>query len=193
MTSRAARYRQQSKARLVNVEPLTRLTAIINGAGIDEVPLGEYLTREWLPAVSLEVEASTFTNLQRHVNAYIIPNLGDVSVCDINRDVLRRFYQVILHTPKSRGNGLISKNTCISIHATRRCAGRCNASPTADASSPIPLGGRGRDSRSRRCSSRRCGRRRISPASWNLFAAMSSKRCGTSSHSPGCVGAKHWR
>ena len=118
MTSRAARFRVQSKARLVNVEPLTRLTAIINREGLDEVPLGEYLTKEWLPAVNLEVEASTFTNLRQHVNAYIIPNLGDVPVCDINRDVLRRFYQVILHTPKSRGDGLLSKNTCISIHAT---------------------------------------------------------------------------
>ena len=118
MTSRAARYRAQSKARLVNVEPLTRLTAIINRQGLDEVPLGEYLTQEWLPQINLEVEASTFQNLRYHVNAYIIPNLGDVRVCDINRDTLRRLYQQLLHTPKTRGDGMLSKNTCISVHAT---------------------------------------------------------------------------
>ena len=118
MTSRAARMRIQSKARLVNVEPLTRLSAIISRQGLDEVPLGDYLTKEWLPGVSLEVEASTFTNLRYHCNAYIIPNLGDMPVCDIDRETLRRLYQQLLHTPRSRGEGFLSKTTCISVHAT---------------------------------------------------------------------------
>lgn len=116
--ARPAHMRHASKAHVTHVEPLARLTAVINGQGFDEVPLGEYLTREWLPAVNLEVEASTFQNLRHHVNTYIIPNLGHVPVCDINRDTLRRLYQTLLHTPRGRGGGMLSKTTCISIHAT---------------------------------------------------------------------------
>jgi integrase len=81
-------------------------------------PLGKYLSEEWLPAVRSEIEPSTYVGLQYHIRAYINPRLGNVPICDIDREMLRAFYRELLRTPMSRKSGLLSKGSVINIHAT---------------------------------------------------------------------------
>ena len=83
----------------------------------EETPLGDYLTKEWLPAIRTEIEPTTYAYLETTTRLYINPLLGDLPVSAIHRDMLRSFYGELLRTP-SRNGGFLSKLTVIQVHST---------------------------------------------------------------------------
>jgi integrase len=85
---------------------------------VDETLLGDYLTKEWLPAIKTEVEPTTYSYLAATVRLYINPVLGDLPVSGIDREMLRAFYRELLRTPLKRRSGFLSKQTVVKVHAT---------------------------------------------------------------------------
>lgn len=84
-------------------------------AHLVERPLGAFLIEDWLPAVELELEPTSFVSQRGHVLKYIVPALGDVPIGNVTREMLREFYAQTLRT---RRNGRqLSKSTAIRIHA----------------------------------------------------------------------------
>jgi integrase len=84
---------------------------------VEDTPLGEYLTKEWLPAIRTEIEPTTYSYLETTTRLYINPQLGEVAVSAIHRDMLRSFYGELLRT-RSRNGGFLSKLTVIQVHST---------------------------------------------------------------------------
>jgi integrase len=85
---------------------------------VDDTLLGDYLTKEWLPAIRTEVEPTTYSYLEATIRLYINPALGDLPVSGIDRDMLRSFYRELLRTPLKRRSGFLSKQTVVKVHAT---------------------------------------------------------------------------
>lgn len=82
-------------------------------------PFGDYLVNEWLPALKVDVERTTYQICYDHVEHYIIPTLGTVAVADITQRMLKEFYQQLLQTPTRRGGGhTLSKTSVIRIHSS---------------------------------------------------------------------------
>lgn len=81
-------------------------------------PFGDYLLDEWLPALKVDVELTTYVGCESHIHNYIIPALGDVPVSAITHRMLKEFYQQLLLTNWQRsGTHLLSKGTVTRIHA----------------------------------------------------------------------------
>ncbi|MFD6353225.1 tyrosine-type recombinase/integrase [Nocardia tengchongensis] len=56
----------------------------------------EFLIDEWLPAIKLVVDATTYDNWKNYTNAYVVPHLGDVRVQQITDRKLIAFYALLL-------------------------------------------------------------------------------------------------
>lgn len=55
-----------------------------------------YLTNVWLPAIELSVRPSTFGEYRMLVNSYIVPELGNVPLADIDGPMLTAFYSKLV-------------------------------------------------------------------------------------------------
>lgn len=96
----------------------TQIVPFPGGPAYDSTLLKDYLLNEWLPALRVDVEPTTFRGCNDHVRTLINPHLGSIPVSDISQRMLREFYQELLRTPCRRGTGLLSKNSVIRVHAT---------------------------------------------------------------------------
>ena len=85
---------------------------------VENTLLGDYLTKEWLPAIRPEVEPSTYSYLEAAIRLYINPALGALPISGIDRDMLRSFYRELLRTPLQRRSGFLSQQSVVKIHAT---------------------------------------------------------------------------
>ena len=87
-------------------------------AADDELtPFGDYLLDEWLPALKVDVEPTTYSTCSNHILNYVIPALGDVPVSAITHRMLKEFYQQLLQTTWVRSETrLLSKGTVTRIH-----------------------------------------------------------------------------
>jgi integrase len=84
---------------------------------VEDTLLKDYLTKEWLPSVRIEIEPTTYSYLESVTRLYINPRLGEVPVSAIHRDMLRDLYRELLRTPGRHG-GFLSKHTVVQVHAT---------------------------------------------------------------------------
>ena len=105
-SERIAQKRQGSRRYLLSVPTV-----------VEDTLLGDYLTKEWLPAIRTEIEPTTYAYLETTTRLYINPRLGDVPVSAIHRDMLRSFYLELLRTPSRRGT-FLSKQSVIQVHST---------------------------------------------------------------------------
>lgn len=85
----------------------------------DSTPFGDYLLEEWLPALKVDVERTTYSASYAHSLQYIIPAIGKVPVSDITQRLLKEFYQDLLQTPARRGGEkFLAKTSVIRVHST---------------------------------------------------------------------------
>jgi integrase len=85
---------------------------------VDNTPLGDYLTKKWLPAIATQVELTTYHYLEQTTRNYIEPFLGDIPVSAIHRDMLREFYRELYRTPLKSRSGFLSKSSVVRVHST---------------------------------------------------------------------------
>lgn len=80
-------------------------------------PFGDYLYDEWLPALKVDVEPTTYNTCREHVDNYVAPWLGDMPVSAITMRMLKEFYQELLQTHWRRSEArLLSKGSVTRIH-----------------------------------------------------------------------------
>lgn len=88
---------------------------LLKGGSQDDTSLRDYLLKEWLPALRVDVEPSTFKGCEE-------PSSSPISATclsrALNHEMLRGLHQQLLRTPLRRGTGLLSKATVVRIHAT---------------------------------------------------------------------------
>ncbi len=83
-----------------------------------EVPLGEFLERQWLPAIEHTVRRSTFVGYRSHVLVHIGPLLGSIYLAELDAPRLNRFYARLMSEGRRKGRGGLSPSTVRRIHAT---------------------------------------------------------------------------
>ena len=88
-------------ARLASAESARR-----NG-GRSELSVAGFLTRHWLPAKGIDLEASTFDGYQRVVRLHILRHIGDIPLRGLRTERLEELYSYLLVHGNSRtGQGL---------------------------------------------------------------------------------------
>jgi integrase len=124
-------------------EAQTALTAelgkIQRGEHIEKskITVGEFLEREWLPAIeaSRRRKSGTLDQYRIYVEKRIVPAIGQVVLQDLDAATLDRFYATLgtRLAPKSVRNTAIMLSGALSFAATRR---RIRSNPAKDAEMP---------------------------------------------------------
>lgn len=116
---RAGSDRDEAEAlatRLASAESARR-----NG-GRSELSVAGFLTRYWLPAKRIDLEASTFDGYQRMVRLHILRHVGEIPLRSLRTERLEELYADLLDHGNSRtGLGLAPK-TVLDVHVIIRSA-----------------------------------------------------------------------
>ena len=65
--------------------------------------VGEYLERDWLPAVRRELAESTWESYVRNVKLHVVPYIGGVQLQQVDGAVLNRLYSELLESGRKLG------------------------------------------------------------------------------------------
>jgi integrase len=85
--------------------------------------VGEFLTDEWLPAVRVTLEASTWESYERNLRVHVIPAIGQVYLQALDGARLNRLYASLLLDGRKRGKGSgLSARTVRYIHTILHAA-----------------------------------------------------------------------
>ena len=87
----------------------------------DDIPnlaLGDYMVNIWLPAIELEVEPTTFSAYRSAITCHIAPAIGDLTITQLNRDVIKQFYAQLLTTNSNKGRQPLRKTSVERVHCT---------------------------------------------------------------------------
>ncbi|MEA3509835.1 MAG: tyrosine-type recombinase/integrase [Actinomycetota bacterium] len=81
-----------------------------------------FITRYWLPAKRLDLEASTFDGYQRVIRLHLLPHIGDIALRGLRTERLEQLYGDLLdHGNTLTGEGL-SPKTVLDVHVIIRAA-----------------------------------------------------------------------
>lgn len=75
-----------------------------------------FLSDEWLPAIRGSVAGGTFRKRQRHVERYVVPQLGGDRLQDVTAAALERLYGLLVS--EGAGRGPLSASTAADTHRT---------------------------------------------------------------------------
>ena len=79
--------------------------------------LGEFLVDEWLPAIKVTIEESTWASYERYLRLHVTPHLGGVRLEAIDAGMLNRLYADLLDHGRLDGKpGGLSRRTVRYIH-----------------------------------------------------------------------------
>lgn len=79
--------------------------------------LGEFLTDDWLPAIKVTIEASTWASYQRYLRLHVIPPLGGVRLEAVDPGMLNHLYADLLDHGRLDGKpGGLSRRSVRYIH-----------------------------------------------------------------------------
>jgi integrase len=84
--------------------------------------LGDYLAREWLPAVETTVKPTTFAQYRQLVTTHVLPRIGAVALRDLETAHLDRLYAELLREGRRDGTGGLSAKTVRHVHVALRKA-----------------------------------------------------------------------
>lgn len=87
----------------------TRLLAELDAGTLtapSRIGVADYLTGVWLPAVELEVRASTFSTYRRVVDVYLVPRIGGRRLADLTPADVTGAYRQMLAGGGRNGSGL---------------------------------------------------------------------------------------
>jgi integrase len=80
--------------------------------------LGRFLTDEWLPAVRMTVEPSTWASYSRYLRLHVLPRIGHLQLTRLDAGVLNRFYADLLEGGRRDGKpGGLSPRSVRYIHS----------------------------------------------------------------------------
>ena len=100
--------------RLASAESVRR-----NG-GRSELSVTGFLTRYWLPAKRIDLEASTFDGYQRMVRLHISRHIGDIPLRGLRAERLEELYSDLLDHGNSRTGRGLSPKTVLDVHVVIR-------------------------------------------------------------------------
>jgi integrase len=103
---------------------LTRILGQLGDAAYVEpskLPVGEYLTGRWLPAIRTRVRPSTWDSYRRNVERHLVPRIGHKRLQRLTGDQLSGMYAELLTGGRRDGEGL-SPRTVRYLHAIVRRA-----------------------------------------------------------------------
>jgi integrase len=79
--------------------------------------VGEFLTRDWLPAIRATVEPSTHESYTRYLRLHVIPRIGGIGLQQLDAGALNKFYADLLDHGRLNGQtGGLSPRTVRYIH-----------------------------------------------------------------------------
>jgi integrase len=79
--------------------------------------LGDYLTDEWLPAIKVTIEDSTWASYERYLRLHVIPHLGGVRLEAVDAGMLNRLYADLLDHGRLDGKpGGLSRQSVRYVH-----------------------------------------------------------------------------
>lgn len=84
--------------------------------------LGDFLEREWLPAITTRVRASTWDSYSRNVRLHITPHLGSEPIQALTPARLNAFYADLLASGRVDGAGGLSPKSVRYVHGILRKA-----------------------------------------------------------------------
>lgn len=109
-TADAPDFSLQAAGQFGNVRDVTaRNTAV----------LGEY-ARKWLDSIKCQVKESSYIKYWNLLNTYIVPELGDIQWCALNRETVELFCNRLLSVGGRKKKGLSSKTVSDIMAALRR-------------------------------------------------------------------------
>jgi integrase len=80
-------------------------------------PLGEFLTKDWLPAIRATVEPSTHESYTRYLTRHVIPRIGGIPLQQLDAGILNKLYADLLDHGRLDGRpGGLSARTVRYIH-----------------------------------------------------------------------------
>ena len=80
--------------------------------------LREYLEKEWLPAITSTVRATTYRSYRGHIECHIVPALGSVQLQRLNGALFNAFYAKLAKEGRYHSEISLSPATIRRIHAT---------------------------------------------------------------------------
>jgi integrase len=78
---------------------------------------GEFLSNEWLPAISASVRPTTLDHYEQNIRVHVLPTIGSLRLHDVSAARLNRLYAELLKSGRCRGGGL-SPKTVRHVHTT---------------------------------------------------------------------------
>ena len=79
--------------------------------------LGEYLTQDWLTAIKVSVEPSTWASYERYMRLHVIPHIGHVRLQAVEAGILNRLYAELLESGRLDGKpGGLSARSVRYVH-----------------------------------------------------------------------------
>lgn len=103
-------------ARLATAEAARR------NASRSELSVGGLLTRYWLPAKRIDLEASTFDGYQRVVRLHILAHIGSIPLRSLRTGRLEQLYSDLLDHGNTRSGQGLSPKTVLNVHVIIRAA-----------------------------------------------------------------------
>jgi integrase len=88
----------------------------------EQITVGSYLTKEWLPSVRSELRFSTFDSYRRNIEIHVVPRLGDARLQTLRPIDLTRYYKGLLVDGRRDGRGGLAPKSVRNIHITLRRA-----------------------------------------------------------------------
>jgi integrase len=79
---------------------------------------GQFLTNEWLPAITSTIRPNTLMSYRMHVESYIIPRLGEVPLQSLTAGQLNATYADLAANGRAKGGGPLNPATVRRVHAT---------------------------------------------------------------------------
>ena len=87
-----------------------------------ELTVAGFITRYWLPAKRLDLEASTFDGYQRVVGLHLFPHIGDIPLQSLRTERLEQLYTDLLDRGNTRTGEGLSPKTVLDVHVIIRAA-----------------------------------------------------------------------
>lgn len=91
-----------------------------------KMALERYLRDEWLPVIDAALKPSTATSYRDLVEAYVIPHLGDLRLCDVTQGQVAKLYTTLRTSGRRRarknGDQSLSESTVRHVHVVLSAA-----------------------------------------------------------------------
>jgi len=85
-----------------------------------KMTVGVFLTEEWLPNIERTVRPSTFVSYKLHVDRYLVPNIGDIQLRDLDAGRLNRMFGQLQSSGGSGGRALSKRTVALTGFVIKR-------------------------------------------------------------------------